>query len=537
MEIARRLLPYARFATGFVRYLREPLTPGQARRAVAERLARREQALAEMVERQVYRDEGSPYRALLDAAGWTRSAVLARLAQAGVEGALRELAESGVYVTLDEFKGRRPAVRGTHTFAFAEGDFDNTGLDYHVEVRSGGTRSRGTRVPITLDFSAALATDTAVMFDEWELWDHAQAIWLPMGGAAAVAVLIYAKLGRTPVRWLSHLPGRELIPAERWTPYLITGLGRLGSARIPTPEFAPATSAGEVARWMAARTTAGRPVCLTTYASSAVRVAASALDAGLDLARSAFITIGEPVTDGKRRIIQRSGARLVVRYAMTEAGIIGYGCLRPRASDDLHVLESNLALVQQPVGIGDEGTTVDALLFTSLLPSAPLVLLNVQSGDYADLNRDACGCGLERAGYRLHAAGTRSFEKLSSEGVTFAASNLLHVLEDVLPSRFGGHPTDYQVMEEEGEDGVPRLVLSVGPSVGAIDEAAVKETFLQHLASTAAGRRTSVLWRRAGTLLVRRVAPSSTKKGKVQPFHLVSAARPAGPEDAAAPPA
>jgi hypothetical protein len=518
METFRRLAPYLRFAAELLRYGREPLTLPRAAEQVRDKLARRDAALADLLERHAYGAEPGPYRALLDAAGWTKASVLARLGQVGADATLRELAESGVHITLEEFKGRQPVVRGSRRFTFAESDFDNRHLAYAVEVKSGGTRSAGTSVPITLDFSAALAADTAVMLEQWQLWGHAQAIWLPMGGAAAVAALIYAKLGRPPVRWFSQIRGRDLTGLERWTPYLLSAVTRLGGTRIAIPEFAPPEAAGDIARWMAGQGAARRPVCLTTYASSAVRVAAAATAAGVDLTGCAFITIGEPLTDAKRQVIERSGARLVVRYAMTEAGIIGYACRRPRASDDLHVLETNLAVIPQPVRIGDD--TVPALLFTSLLPMAPKVLLNVQSGDYAEMSREPCGCGFEQAGYRLHVSGIRSFEKLTGEGVTFATTNLFQVLEDLLPSKFGGQPTDYQVTEEEGPDGIPRLVLVVSPAVGPVNEAEVKETFLRHLGSNSTARRTSVMWRQAGTLAIRRSVPQATKKGKVQPFHL-----------------
>lgn len=516
----RRLAPYVRFAAGLARHVRAPVDPGHARAEVARRLANREAALAELIERHVYDTAGSPYRALLDAAGWSKSAVLAKIGTLGVEAALGELAASGVHVTLEEFKGRQPAVRGSRTFAFAESDFDNRRLPYHVEVRSGGTRSAGTRVPVTLEFASALADDTAVLFDEWRLWDHAQAIWLPMGGAAFVALLIYARLGRSPARWFSHVHGRELDALQRWAPLLVSGLARAAGRRLPRTEHVPATASVDVARWMAATARAGRPACVTTYASSAVRLATAAVEHGLDLGGAAFITIGEPLTAGKRRVIERSGARVIVRYAMTEAGIIGYACGTPRGSDDLHALESNLAIVQQDVTLGEDEATVGALLFTSLLPVAPKILLNVQSGDYADVERRDCGCTLGRLGYTLHLANVRSFEKLTGEGVTFATTNLLQVLEDVLPSRFGGSPTDYQVVEEETEAGLPRLLLVVNPAIGRVDEIAVRDAFLGHLETTSGSKQWGLLWKQAGTIEVRRAVPTSTKKGKVQPFHL-----------------
>jgi hypothetical protein len=70
----------------------------------------------------------------------------------------------------------------------------------------------------------------------------------------------------------------------------------------------------------------------------------------------------------------------------------------------------------------------------------------------------------------------RSFEKLSA-GVSPLDA------DDRGPHtrfrRFGGEPTDYQLIEEESTDGHPHLRLLVHPSIGRVDEAAVADTFLR----------------------------------------------------------
>lgn len=517
---ARDLKPYMRFAFAFNRYLKTTLSEEQARNEIERRLANREQALGEIIDKYIYGYPRSPYLPLLKAAGWRKGAVLALLEKEGVEETLRQLAESGVYVTLGEFKGTRMATRGGQSFEFIEADFDNPHLAHHLEVQSGGTRSAGTRVPIRLDFTAALAADTAILFDEYSLWENTQAIWLPLGGAAGVALLIYSKLGRVPLKWFSQLTGSELNARYRWVTRFMSLWGRLAGTNIPTPEFAPLSSAPQIARWMAEMVKRGQPACVTTYASSAVRAGSAAVDQGLDLTGSTFITIGEPLTQVKRRTIERSGAKVIVRYAMTEAGIIGYGCANPSGPDDLHLLRGNLAAIQQDARVGDGDVKVDAFLFTSLLPSAPKILLNVQSGDYGTMTQRECGCLFGRLGYGTHVSNVRSFEKLTGEGVTFAKTSLIRVLEEVLPSRFGGQPTDYQVVEEEMEGGLPRLYLSVSPAVGEINEGLLKQTFLDHIGGGLQARKDSTLWKQAEILKIRRANPASTKMGKVQPFHL-----------------
>ena len=62
--------------------------------------------------------------------------------------------------------------------------------------------------------------------------------------------------------------------------------------------------------------------------------------------------------------------------------------------------------------------------------------------------------------------------------MTFLDVDVIHVLERVLPERFGGGPTDYQLVEEEGVDGAPHLSLLVDPRIGPVSSDAVSETFL-----------------------------------------------------------
>jgi hypothetical protein len=75
----------------------------------------------------------------------------------GLESTLLALRKGGVYITFEEFKGRKPIVRNGQVFHTKEHDFDNPYLKYYYEGRSGGTTGAGTRVPIDLDHLAALA--------------------------------------------------------------------------------------------------------------------------------------------------------------------------------------------------------------------------------------------------------------------------------------------------------------------------------------------------------------------------------------------
>lgn len=128
-------------------------------------------------------------------------------------------------------------------------------------------------------------------------------------------------------------------------------------------------------------------------------------------------------------------------------------------------MTDKVGMIQRPKQVGDGGLCVGALLFTTLLPSCPKVMLNVESGDYAVAGERRCGCQLERMGFHRRLHEIRSFEKLNSAGVTFLGTELIALVEEVLPARFGGSPIDYQFVEEEEEeeDGLPRVSLVVSP--------------------------------------------------------------------------
>jgi hypothetical protein len=150
------------------------------------------------------------------------------------------------------------------------------------------------------------------------------------------------------------------------------------------------------------------------------------------------------------------------------------------------------------------------------------VLLNVCLGDQAETSRRACGCPLERHGWTLHLRQVRSFEKLTVGGTTLLDADVVRVLEEELPVRFGGTPTDYQLLERlDTADGRTELRLLVHPRLGAVDERAVAAAFLAALdRGSGAAHVTALQWRDAGALTVAREAPHRTASGKIVHLHL-----------------
>ena len=71
------------------------------------------------------------------------------MSQDGIERALHTLYGHGVYLTVDEFKGRRPVVRGNVTIAVNPGRLRNPSSRFHVPLLTSG--SRGTPTPVLID--------------------------------------------------------------------------------------------------------------------------------------------------------------------------------------------------------------------------------------------------------------------------------------------------------------------------------------------------------------------------------------------------
>ena len=51
--------------------------------------------------------------------------------------------------------------------------------------------------------------------------------------------------------------------------------------------------------------------------------------------------------------------------------------------------------------------------------------------------------------------------------MNFLGHDLIRLIEEVLPARFGGGPTDYQFVEDEDERGLPVVQLAGQPATGA----------------------------------------------------------------------
>ena len=521
----------AQFVAQAAGLFRAPPTSAEAHAELARRRATRPASLLHVLRRAVYDHSPSPYRALLAAAGVEYGDVARLVAADGVDATLRTLARAGVYLTLDELKGRRPVLRGSVTLHVAPGTLVNPLAGAGAPARTGGSSGRPSAVVVPAGAARAAGIAYRLIFEAQGASTWPKAIWWVPGGSALLGLLNLVAAGPVPERWFSQVPADAsgLHARYRASVWGVRLAARLGGRSLAAPVYVPPIEPAPVVQWMADTLRAGRVPYLWTNVSAAVRACRWAAEHGVDLQGAQFGVGGEPLTQARLDLIRAAGGTVRPYYASMEANMIGDGCLAPHHVDDVHVWDDLNALIQPGPTAGTDGLFPDTLLLTSLQPVAPLVLLNASLGDVGVLERRDCGCPLAGLGWAQHLHTIRNPEKLTAAGMTFLDADLARVLDEVLPARFGGGPTDYQLVEEETPDGQARLRLLVSPSVGAVDLPAAAAVFLDAI-STGSGveRVMGTVWRTGGLLRAEQRPPQVGFSGKI--LHLYRAgARPDGP--------
>ena len=291
-------------------------------------------------------------------------------------------------------------------------------------------------------------------------------------------------------------------------------------AKLPKPVYIDLNNTLEVAEWVAGSIRDHSGCTMATYPSSAVRLCHAASEKGLDIRGLKIVVVGEPLTDeAKKKEIRSAGVDILTSYGFTEAGIIGYGCATPVESDDLHFFNDSFALIQYKRRIPYGDHDINAFLFTNLLQSSPKILLNVETGDYGVIGSRKCGCVFERFGFHIHLHNIRSFGKFTSEGMNLAGDYLMKMVEETLPLKYGGLPTDYQIIEEEDEEGFTRMSIVVSPKIGEIEESDILETVLDTLKAENETGLMPDIFSQANTFRIKRAYPVPSERGKVFSLH------------------
>lgn len=474
-----------------------------------------------MVEVCIFRNAASPYLPLLKAAGCELGDIQTLVKKDGLESTLGRLRREGVFFTFEEFKGRESVERPGVSFEVHNDDFANPKSNRHVSTRTTGSTGQPIKTWTSLEDRESWLPNLLTALDVHRLVGAPSAWFWPAEPSSVASSLAYSKLGQ-PQAWFA--------PAGRRSPRdalvhglarrMIASAARLGGVRLPKIEWVDPEDALPVARWAEKKLRVHGQCLVEAGVSGALRLALASIENGIDLNGAAITGTGEPPTPAKVRAITRTGATWIPWYAFYEGGFAGTGCADPLDGTDVHFLADRLALIQHPRRVPGSDLMVDAFNFTSLASTAPQVLLNVEIDDFGIVESRNCGCAFGDLGYDTHLREIYSFRKLTGEGVTLVGSDMIRILDEVLPSRFGGSPLDYQLVEEEDEGSFTRLSLVIHPRVRIEDEAQVVVTVLNELAlAEGAVSMAGTIWAQLGTFRIRRTEPVTTgTRGKLMPL-------------------
>lgn len=513
---------YSRLALALAKWSRTPLER-DPEALVAQTVRARADNFLALARTAIFETPTNPYNALFRWSGCEYGDLARMVRGEGLDGALRALAKAGVYLTHDEFKGRTPVVRGGEQLVVVDSaDLRNPTYKGVIETSSSGSRSRGTTTQRSLEYQIYREAQERVLMAQHMEGSRELAVMgaiLPSSGGLRRAM--NCGLRRDPPgKWFA-VDGRFRASGhyQLMTRLLLLEMRALGVPAV-FPEFLPHNDFRPVARWIAKRKREGVPQLVAAGVSRGVRVAAAAMDENLDIAGTRFLMGGEALTDAKRAVVESAGCEAHARYMISELGAIGMGC-REMQGNCVHICLDSVAVISRAKVAPLSDVTVQSLLFTSLLPFAATVVVNVEMDDAGTLGPARCNCPLHKLGLTQQVDGIFSYGKLTGQGTTLLGSDLLRILECDLPSRFGGVPSDFQLVEREGHTQT-EVELRVHPRLGLGSAAEVENYFLSQVKALWAGGSARRVWMQTQGLRVVFAEPfSSGDRGKVHALHLL----------------
>ena len=501
-------------------YLQRPL-PSDLKEPIREQLENREDRWLDMVRRAIFEVPENPYARMFALADCSHADLVQEVGRHGIEATLKRLRAAGVHLTHDEFKGATEIVRASQVIEAPKGSFVNPLAWGWFGGSSGGSRSAGTVTLAGTEHLVHLSTYQALAIEEYDLKKRAYVIVRPTLPAVAGMLLcvLHARLLPDCGPWFSF--GGTLKDSAHYralTRYIVA-VARWHGGSAPWPRTLPHNDFLAVAQDIADRKKRGVLSTLQAVASTGVRVAAAALEANLDISETVFISGGEALTEGKRRVLEAAGIQPQPSYWVSEIGQIGQSCNAIRRGNEVHIFEDSVGVINHPHAVPGSDRIVPALLLTSLFPFAPHVLINVEMADAGEIVDEPCDCTYSRMGFHRRIRNIFSYGKLTGQGMTLVGTDIVRILEIELPEKFGGSAADYQLVEREGPQQT-ELALRVRPTVPLTSKDDVREYFLRALRSHYGGALASRVWDHSEAFSVEIGEPLENKAGKILPLHL-----------------
>ncbi len=515
---------YTRMALGLFQLARTR-TASDPDAQIRQQMAARESNFLDLARGIVFSNPSHPYLRMFQIAGCTEGDLANSVGRNGLEATLESLRLAGVWLSHDEFKGKRGIIRSGQHIPSTGMSFGNPLVRGLTESSSSGSRSKGTLTRQVPAFSAYRDVYYALAAREFGLEARAETQVrdiLPAFTGIGSCVR-GSRLGKPVERWFTVPGSLRQAGHYRSATQVMVVLANLFGARVPSPVHLPANDFSPVAEWIARRRGEGVASVVHGSASSAVRIASAALDRKWDIRGTVFFAGGEALTDAKREAIEAAGCQAVVVYWIHEVGPVGFACRHMRGNSVHHFQDASAAInyTRRPPLAEEE---VDSLLYTTLLPHAPRFLINAEMDDAGTLKPVQCDCTFSRAGFTTGVHNVFSYGKLTGQGMTLVGTDILAVLEERLPARLGGRPGDYQLVEQEGA-AQTQITLRVSPRAGAASAERVRSCFLEEIRGFNGGAVASRVWKHADGVQVLLEEPYVTRSGKVLPLHLLGTSR------------
>lgn len=504
------------------KFLNETISLAECQQLIKRGIENREDNFLFCIRNLIYNQKRNPYLELLRLSRISYEDVKKMVAQEGIEDTLQLLKEEGIYITFEEFKGKKEVRRKGGVFKFQQKDFSNPSQKSLGEVYSGASRGSGTQISWGLGYLMQKTIHEAIMLNIHGCFNTPIALWYPTFPAqTALYPIRLKKLGILPDIWFSQVEKNVPLSLSEKTIFLLVSLFRNSFSFREIPfQYVSLKDAYIIAEWTAQKIKEFSTCSIHTYVSAALRVCLAAKERGLDIRNTKFIVAGEPLTKIKRREIEELGCEVISTYYFTEAGFIGCSCNNPNhKEDEIHVFRDSFAIIHRPRLIENSEQKVNAFLFTSLYPECPIVMLNMENGDYGNIEEKGCGCQLDRYGFFDHIYNIRSYEKITAEGTTYYISDIIKIIEEVFPSEFGGSSIDYQSVEETDSHGLVSLAIYVNPQIKLLNEEKLKQILFTKLSNNIDRDTRMKMWIQVDTLKIRRELPLVTPRGKTPPFY------------------
>ncbi len=485
---------------------------------VRRMLDNRESNFLNLMRTAVFGNPASPYHQLFAWAGCTYGDLEHAVRKDGLEPALRSLRDAGVYLAHDEFKGARPVERGGKQMMVDSATLANPDPRYQRATPEGssGSRSRGTTTWRSLEYHTYREALECVLYADHRAGREDVRVEEVLPATGGIRNVLHHGLrhGR-PRKWFAMSGDAHYHALTR---LLLLELRALG-VPLWLPQILPHNDFSPVAEYIAERKRAGAALVVNGTASKLVRIAAAAMDLGLDISGTLFISGGEALTEAKRAVIEKAGIEVHARYVTSELGIVGVGC-RQMQGNCVHLAMDSMAAITRRRVAPLSDVEVDSLMFTTLLPFAATIGVNLEMDDAGELGPASCDCPLKHLGMTQQIDDIFSYGKLTGYGTSLMGGEILTLLEERLPAKFGGVPSDYQLVEREGTSQT-ELELRIHPRLKIASAEEVRVYFLEEIRGLWGGSLTRRFWTRSESVRAVVAEPYMVGRGKVHALHLL----------------